>query len=125
MLGDPGLPRVLWAEALMTANYTRNRTVASAHGMTPWDAFLGKEPELGHMRVFGARAFAHVPKQQRRKLDPVSERGVFMGYEPDSKAYRVLRDRDGKLIIRRDVIFDEGVKGEGVVELSSAPTEHL
>jgi hypothetical protein len=111
MLDDSRLPKELWAEAVVTANYTRNRTPVSAHGMTPWEAFFGKKPKLGHMRVFGARAFAHVPKQRRRKLDPVSERGVFVGYEPDSKAYRVLRESDGKLIIRRDVIFDEGAKG--------------
>jgi transposase InsO family protein len=111
MLDDSRLLKDLWAEAVVTANYTRNRTPVSAHGMTPWEAFFGKKPKLGHMRVFGARAFAHVPKERRRKLDPVSERGVFVGYEPDSKAYRVLRESDGKLIIRRDVIFDEGANG--------------
>jgi transposase InsO family protein len=119
MLDDLRLPKELWAEAVVTANYTRNRTPVSAHGMTPWEAFFGKKPKLGHIRVFGARAFAHVPKQRRRKLDPVSERGVFVGYEPDSKAYRVLRESDRKLIIRRDVIFYEGANGEGAVELSS------
>src|SRR3569833_3271088 len=75
------------------------------------------------MRVVGARAYRHVPKQRRRKLEPVSERCVFVGYEPDSKAYRVLRESDGKIMISRDVIFDEGEGDNGVVELSSAPTE--
>src|SRR3569833_2084574 len=75
------------------------------------------------MRVVGARAYRHVPKQRRRKLDPVSERCVFVGYEPDSKAYRVLRESDGKIMISRDVIFDEGEGDNGVVELSSDPTE--
>src|SRR3569833_2858557 len=75
------------------------------------------------MRVVGARAYRHVPKQRRRKLEPVSERCVFVGYEPDSKAYRVLRESDGKIMISRDVIFDEGEGDNGVVELSSDPTE--
>ncbi|GAQ93607.1 hypothetical protein KFL_017020020 [Klebsormidium nitens] len=68
--------------------------------------------------VFEARAFRHVPKQRRRKLDPVSERCVFVGYEPDSKTYRLLRDRDGNLITSRDAIIDEGSDGLS----SSAPT---
>ena len=71
--------------------------------------------------MFGARAFMHVPKQKRRKLEPVSERGVFVGYEPDSKAYRILRESDGKILISRDVIFDEGDGGIGVVELELRP----
>ena len=33
-----------------------------------------------------------------------------MGYEPDSKSYRVLRDRDGRIIVSRDVVVDEKVK---------------
>ena len=123
MLEDSGLPKEMWAEAVVTANYTRNRTPVSAHGRTPWEAFFGEKPSVGHMRVFGARAFMHVPKQKRRKLEPVSERGVFVGYEPDSKAYRVLRESDGKILISRDVIFDEGDGGSGVVELSSDPAD--
>ncbi|GAQ93154.1 Transposon-encoded protein with ribonuclease H-like, integrase and retrovirus zinc finger-like domains [Klebsormidium nitens] len=96
MLEDSGLAKELWAETVVTANYTRNRTPVSAHGRTPWEVFFGEKPNVGHIKVFGARASRHVPKQRRRKLDLVSERCVFVGYEPDSKAYRLLRDRDGK-----------------------------
>ena len=122
MLEDSGLPKEMWAEAVVTANYTRNRTPVSAHGKTPWEAFFGEKPSVGHMRVFGAKAFTHVPKQKRRKLEPVIERGVFVRYEPDSKAYRVLRET-GKVIVSRDVIFDEGVRGSGVIELDSEGPE--
>ncbi|GAQ93035.1 hypothetical protein KFL_012630030 [Klebsormidium nitens] len=111
------------AEAVVTANYTRNRTPVSAHGRTPWEAFYGNKPNVGHMRVFGAQAYRHVPKQRRRKLDPVSERCVFVGYEPYSKAYKVLQESDGKIMISRDVIFDEGEGHNRVVELSSDSTE--
>ncbi|GAQ92835.1 hypothetical protein KFL_011620020 [Klebsormidium nitens] len=57
----------------------------------PVGSVLRHEAESGAHTDVGSRAIAHVPKQRRRKLDPVSERGVFVGYEPDSKAYRVLR----------------------------------
>ena len=58
------------------------------------------------MRVFGARAYVHVPKQLRYKLDPLSQAGTFLGYEPTSKAYRVLL-ADGKMVVSRNVTFDE------------------
>ena len=86
MLEVSGLPKEMWAKAVVTANYTQNRTPMSTHGKTPWEAFFGEKPSVGHMRVFGARAFMHVPKQKRRKWETMSERGVFVGYEPDSEA---------------------------------------
>jgi len=60
------------------------------------------------MRVFGSKAYVHVPKQLRRKLDPLSTAGIFSGYEPNSKANRVLMD-SGKVQISRDVILLERV----------------
>jgi hypothetical protein len=44
MLIELGLPDEMWAEAVVTANYIRNRTPVSAHGKTPWDAFYGYKP---------------------------------------------------------------------------------
>ncbi|GAQ92416.1 hypothetical protein KFL_010110020 [Klebsormidium nitens] len=85
LLEDAGLKPELWAEAMVTANYTRNRVPSSVHGKTPWEMFYGKKPNLSYLRVFGARAFIHVPKGNRKKMEPVSERGVFLGYEPNSK----------------------------------------
>jgi hypothetical protein len=46
----------------------------------------------------------HVPKELRDKLEPVSEKGRFLGYEPDAKAYRILREQDNRVIVSRDVI---------------------
>jgi len=35
MLEDSGLGEELWAEAMVTANYTRNRLPSRVHGKTP------------------------------------------------------------------------------------------
>jgi hypothetical protein len=59
----------------------------------------------------------HIPKENRKKMQSVSERGVFMGYEPDYKAYRVLRERDGRILVSRNVIVDEK-PAFGIIELS-------
>jgi hypothetical protein len=107
MLVESGLPDEMWAEAVMTANYTRNRTPVTAHGKTPWEAFHRKKPNVSHLRVFGAPVYMHVSKELRDKLESVSEKGRFLGYEPDAKAYRILRERDNWVIVSRDVIVDE------------------
>jgi hypothetical protein len=124
MLIESGLPDEMWAEAVVTANYIRNRTPVSAHGKTPWEAFYGKKPDVSHMRVFGARAFMHVPGALRHKLEPVSEKGWFIGYEVDAEAYRILRERDNRVIVSRDVIVNERAKGnEPRSEFEVSPVE--
>ena len=55
------------------------------------------------------------PTEIRRKWDPKSSRGIFVGYEELSKAYHVFDVDLGRVIISRDVVFDEssiGINGK-------------
>lgn len=65
-----------------------------------------KDPKLGNLKVMGCKAYAH---SIGGKLDPLSTRCVFIGYQYGIKRYR-LRDRESggvKVIVSRDVIFNE------------------
>ena len=54
MLHDQGLPLFLWAEACNIAVYLQNRSPHRVLGhMTPEEAFSGKKPDIGHLRIFG------------------------------------------------------------------------
>lgn len=105
MLIDAELPKSLWAEAIVTANYLRNRSPVSGLSRSPWEVFFGVVPDVSNLRLFGCRAYVFVPKQKRDKLDPRSVPGVFVGYDQNSKAYRVLVK--GDIVVSRDVMFDE------------------
>jgi hypothetical protein len=118
MLEDLGPAEELWAEAMVTANYTRNQLPSRVHGKTPWEKFFGEKPDVSHMRVFGACAYMHIPKENRKKMQSVSERGVFVGYEPNCKAYKVLQEKDAQILVSRDVIVNEKPTF-GTIELSS------
>ena len=107
MLEDSGLPKSLWAEAVNTANYIRNRSPVSTRLRTPWELFFGSKPDVSNFRTFGARAYTLVPKELRRKLDSHSEPGRFVGYQLHTKGYRVYLDT-GRVIVADDVVFDEG-----------------
>ncbi|GIL76859.1 hypothetical protein Vretifemale_6396, partial [Volvox reticuliferus] len=110
MLVESELPQQLWAEALATANYLRNISpVAGANKVTPHEAFMGTKPDISHLRVFGCAAYAHVPKEKRNKLEPVSRKGIFVGYEHGGH-YRILFD-DGSITKHSAVRFDETAIG--------------
>jgi hypothetical protein len=47
---------------------------------------------------------------QRTKLDAKNTECVFVGYNVDSKAYKLIEESNGKLNISRDVVFNEVVK---------------
>ncbi|GAB4815364.1 hypothetical protein N2152v2_002410 [Parachlorella kessleri] len=119
MLTDSGLPKTLWAEAVVAASYVRNRSPVSKRDKTPWEHFFGQKPDVSHLRTFGARVYALTPKELRGKLDPTSEAGRFIGYPANTKGYKVLLD-NGRIVISRDVKFLE-VSGKAT---ASKPKEH-
>ena len=55
---------------MSTACYLVKRSPSSALGeKTPQEVWIGKEPSLTHLKVFGCDAYVHVPKENMRKLD--------------------------------------------------------
>ena len=70
-----------------------------------FEVLYGYKPEVGHLRVFGSKAFSHIPKDERRKLDEKSVKCTFLGYCDDHKAYKLFDLSTHKLIASRDVIF--------------------
>ncbi|KAJ9512092.1 hypothetical protein QJQ45_012628 [Haematococcus lacustris] len=110
LLYSSGLSVNFWPYALRFANYVRNLSLVRGKAGTPWELFWGVRPDLSALRVFGARAYAHVPEHMHSKLGSKAVQGVFVGYELSSKAYQVLLP-GGKLLITKDVVFDELDRG--------------
>ena len=108
MLHDQGLPLFWWAEACNIAVYLQNRSPHRSLGnQTPLEAFSGQKPQLGHLRIFGCLTYSQVPKEKRTKLDPTAEKGIFVGYSDTSKAFRIYIPALRRVVLRRDVKFEE------------------
>lgn len=60
-----------------------------------------------YLRVFGCVCYAKIEAPHLCKLDGRSKMLVYLGTEPGSKAYRLLDPTNRKVIVNRDVIFDE------------------
>ncbi|BBN70008.1 transposable element gene, partial [Prunus dulcis] len=102
------IPFDFWAEAVNTSVYILNRCPTKALSKrTPFEAYGGRKPGIKHLKVFGSLCYAHVPKQQRQKLDLASKRCIFLGYGSCEKGYRLYNIETEKVIISRDVIFSE------------------
>jgi hypothetical protein len=98
----------LWAEACATAVYLQNRSPHRILGkMTPEEAFTGRRPDVEHIRNFGCSTFSHVPSERRTKLDPIAQQGILVGYLEVSKAYRIYIPPLRKVVVSRDVRFEE------------------
>jgi hypothetical protein len=109
MLSHAGLPNIFWAEAVSTAAYLRNRIPTSAfkRKMTPYERWYSRKPNLDHLKVFGCVAYAHIPDEERKKLDMKAEKLRFVGYSIQCKGYRLYDEEKRQIKIRRDVIFNE------------------
>jgi transposase InsO family protein len=55
----------LWAEAVLTSAYIKNRQPHSAlKDLTPYEAFYGSKPSIQHLQPFGRECYIHVPYQK-------------------------------------------------------------
>ncbi|GAX80212.1 hypothetical protein CEUSTIGMA_g7650.t1 [Chlamydomonas eustigma] len=121
MLHSSQVSKNLWAEAVVTANRIRNCSPTTGHTKTPWELFYNVKPDVSNMRIFGSIAYVHTPKELRKKLDPKEKPGIFLGYEPHAKAYRVLVN--GKVKISKDVVVDENEEEEEQISDVHVPAE--
>jgi hypothetical protein len=108
LLKSMGMPAKFWGEAVSTAVYLLNRApTKSVKGQTPYEAWHGRKPSVQHLRTFGCTAHVKKLGPGQSKLADRSKQTVFIGYETGSKAYRLYDPVQRKLIVSRDVVFEE------------------
>jgi len=57
--------------------------------------------------MFGSVAYVHVPKELHKKWEPKSNKMFLVGYHGESKNYRLFNPLTDKIIVSRDVLFNE------------------
>uniref|UniRef100_A0A151UEN4 Retrovirus-related Pol polyprotein from transposon TNT 1-94 n=1 Tax=Cajanus cajan TaxID=3821 RepID=A0A151UEN4_CAJCA len=108
MLKAKQMPREFSTEASIITIYILNRCpTKSIHDKTLEEAWSGRRPLIKHLKIFGCIAYAHVPDQLRKKSDDKGERYVFIGYNLNSKIYKRYNLETKKVIINKNVTFDE------------------
>lgn len=101
-------PRYLWGEAVTTTDYIMKKSPTKRlHDLTPEEAFFGKKPYVGNLRIFGSPCYRYVLVEKRKKLDDRVELMIFIGYH-HTGAYKLFNPWTKRVITSRDVVFDEG-----------------
>ena len=107
LLINSEVPKSLWTYAVKCAVYIRNRCFNLRTGKTPFEVFTGKKPNLSNMHVFGSKCHAYI--QIKKKLDPRSEKGTFIGYGTQSPAYLTYFSQQTEVRRVRLVKFSDDV----------------
>jgi uncharacterized membrane protein YvbJ len=105
---DQDLPNSLWAEATSIVVYIQNRCPHSIlKEKTPEEVVSGIKLEVWNLRIFVCPVYIHVPKEKRTKIEPSGKKGVFVGYNENSKDYKIYVPGHRKIEVRRYVTFHE------------------
>jgi hypothetical protein len=128
MLNTHNLPKNFWAEAVHTAVYTINRVYfRKGTKSTPYELWNERTPSVAHFHIFGSKCYILNDMNPRGKFDEKSDEGIFLGYSPNSKAYRVFNKRTNRIQESINVVVDDHIEArkEDDTEDVTTPAETL
>ncbi|GJU62887.1 retrovirus-related pol polyprotein from transposon TNT 1-94 [Tanacetum coccineum] len=101
-------PLFLWAEAVATACYTQNQSlIRKRHNKTPYELIHDRKPDLSYLYVFGALCYPTNNSEDLGNLKLKADIGIFVGYAPAKKEFRIYNKRTRLIIETIHVDFDE------------------
>jgi hypothetical protein len=97
-----------WAEAINTACYAINRLyLHRILKKTSYELLTGKKPNVSYFRVFGSKCFILVKRGRKSKFAPKAVEGFLLGYDSNTRTYRVFNKSTGLVEVSCDIVFDE------------------
>ncbi|GJR83704.1 retrovirus-related pol polyprotein from transposon TNT 1-94 [Tanacetum coccineum] len=117
-------PLFLWAEAINTACYTQNRSLISLrYNKTPYELTQDQKPDLSFLHVFGSLCYPTINHEDLGKFYAKADIGIFVGYAPAKKAFRIYNRRTRIIYETIHVTFDE-LTAIASEQFSSGPGLH-
>jgi hypothetical protein len=101
---DP--PKTLWGEAMKHVVWLMNRTGSrTLNDRTPFETARGHAPLLTDIREWYCEIWVHVPNAG--KLDRQASKARFIGYDGETKGYRVWWPGKNCISVERNIVFAE------------------
>ena len=93
--------------------WLQNHTPAQAlNSKTPYEAIHKTKPYLGGIQEFGVAVY--VKDMTAGKLDVWAQVGHFIGYDTESKGYRIYWPRKQQISVERNVVFNKNDTAKNV-----------
>jgi hypothetical protein len=108
VLSEYKMPERFWSEAINTARHAINRLYLNRLlKKSPYELLSGNKPNVSYLRVFGSKYYILVKKGRHSKFAPEVVEGFLLGYDSNTKVYRVFNKSSGLVEVSSDVVFDE------------------
>nr|XP_016512375.1 PREDICTED: uncharacterized protein LOC107829426 [Nicotiana tabacum] len=104
------LPISYWDNTLLTATFVLNRVPIKLVTTTPYELWIGRQPDLSILRPWGCAVYTHDSSHKYGKLGPRGKKSIFIRYSETSKGYVFIDQQDSGSVTEfesRDVTFLE------------------
>nr|GEY99678.1 retrovirus-related Pol polyprotein from transposon TNT 1-94 [Tanacetum cinerariifolium] len=108
MLSASKLPLFFWAEAIVTACYTQNRSIIIlTHEKMAYHIISDRKPSIKHLYIFGCTCYLIRDGENLDKMKEKRDQCILVGYSTQSKGYRVYNKRTRLIVESIHLRFDE------------------
>jgi len=82
---------------------------------TLYELWKERKPTVKYFHVFGSKCYILADRDYKRKMDPKSDEGIFLGYSTNNRAYRVYNNRT-QAVMEPETSAQKKVIPETVIE---------
>jgi hypothetical protein len=108
MVDEYKTPDRFWAEAINTACYFINQLyLHQILKKTSYELLTGKKPNVSSFRVFESKCFILIKRGRSSKFAPKAVEDFLLGYDSNTRAYRVFNKSTRLIEVSCDIVFDE------------------
>jgi transposase InsO family protein len=107
MLEEYKTPERFWSEVVNTACHDINRLYLHRLLKMSYELLTGNKPNVSYFCVFGSKCYILVKRGRHSKFAPKAVEGFLLGYDSNTKAYRVFNKSSCLVEVTSDVVFDE------------------
>ncbi|GJS18099.1 retrovirus-related pol polyprotein from transposon TNT 1-94 [Tanacetum coccineum] len=100
---------------------TESSLIHTCYDETPYELMHGKKHDLTFLRIFGSLCYPTNDSEDLGKLKAKTEIGIFVGYAPNRKGYRIYNKRTRRIMEIIHNQFDELTEHMAPVHISSGP----
>jgi hypothetical protein len=75
--------------------------------MTSYELLTGKKSNVSYFRAFGSKCFILVKRGRKSKFAPKAIEGFLLGYDSNTRAYKVFNKSTRLVEVYCDIVFDE------------------